>query len=83
MSWIVAIQLLLRIVNLIFDRVDDNKKREIIENDIIRKRLEDLAIKSGIAKAIDIRSSNLSDDDVDAILRGFYRAEGESGEYLK
>ena len=77
MSWVLVIQLLLKLTNLVMNKISEQELRKVVEDEIIRKQLVDLSIKSKISKAIDLNIGNATDDDIDRILQRHYRAEGE------
>lgn len=77
MNWLVLIQFLLKLANLVMNKLSEQELRKVIQDETTRKLLSDLAIKAKVSKAIDLNINNADDDDIDRILQSRYRAEGE------
>ncbi len=64
---------LLKIVTAIMKSRSDKEQQEIGRNDEIRKQLAELAVRSNIARQIEIDSQHWDASHVDDILRKYYR----------
>lgn len=71
----VLFKLLLTGLSFVSKKLDERQQRAIGRDREVKKILAEIAMRSRIAKKIDVQSSNLSDDAVASILHEYYRDE--------
>lgn len=74
--WLTIIRLLLTIVAAIIKSRSDKQQQQIGADRVVSKTLLELALRTRVAKEIDLDSNEWSADDVDSILQRYYRNEG-------
>lgn len=77
---ITLIKMLLAAAALFAGWLGIRNQRKLGEDRYVRKQLEDLAERTGVARRIEERVERMSDSDVDDVLQRYYRNEGKDSD---
>ena len=66
---------IVQLVMYLIEHMSDSNQRKVVQDELVKDALDKLNRKKAIAEQIDADSSDLSDADVDNILRDLYRED--------
>ncbi len=73
MWWLRVVIMLLQLVTAIVKSRSDKEQQEIGKNDLVKQQLAELAVRTKIARRIEIDSSDWDREHIDSILSKYYR----------
>lgn len=73
MSWLKVVILLLQLVTTIVRSRSDKEQQEIGKNELVRQQLAELAVRTQIARKIDLDSEGWDREHIDRILHDRFR----------